>query len=166
MSDEVPLRPYVAADLMALRELYASSIEELTQDDYTEDQRVAWVSAAADADVFGKRLASQLTLVAVLDGEHAGFASLIDGTILDMLYVHPHHAELGVGAALTNALETIAAARGAGAITVEASDTAVGFFEARGYVPAQRNLRPLDDEWLSNTTMTKPLKARAEKSLS
>ena len=40
------------------------------------------------------------------------------------------------------------AARGASAITVEASDTAEPFFEARGYVATQRNMVPRDDQWL------------------
>jgi putative acetyltransferase len=54
-------------------------------------------------------------------------------------------------------LEKIAGARGAEAITVDASDTAVPFFERRGYVATQRNSVPLDDQWLSNTTMLKRL---------
>ena len=37
-----PLRPFLPGDTMALRELFAQSIEELTQDDYDEEQRAAW----------------------------------------------------------------------------------------------------------------------------
>ncbi len=53
---DFPLRPFLPGDTMALRELFAQSIEELTQDDYDEDQRIAWVSAAEDADAFSERL--------------------------------------------------------------------------------------------------------------
>ena len=55
-------------------------------------------------------------------------------------------------------MEKIATARGAEAITVEASETAVLFFEGRGYGPMKRNSIPIGDEWLTNTTMTKALK--------
>ncbi len=156
-----PLRPFMPADTMALRELFAQSIEELTQDDYDEEQRLAWAAAAADAEAFARRLGSMLTLVVQVDGEYAGFASLKDNSVIDMLYVHPWHAGEGVGTALIDALEKIADARGTAEITVEASDTAAEFFEGRGYVAMQRNAVPMDDQWLTNMTMKKQLKAPA-----
>ena len=58
MSDDFPLRPFLPADTMALRDLFAQSIEELTAEDYDEDQRLAWISTAEDADAFAKRLAA------------------------------------------------------------------------------------------------------------
>lgn len=152
-----PLRPFVPADTMGLRELFAASIEELTQEEYDEDQRIAWVSAAEDAQAFAKRLGSAVTLVVMIDGEYAGFGSLKDNTVIDMLYVHPWHAGEGVGSAIADALERIAAARGAGEISVDASDTAQIFFESRGYVATQRNSVPVDDQWLTNMTMKKKL---------
>lgn len=158
MSDQsYPIRPFMPADTIALRDLYAQSIEELTADDYTEDQRIAWMAKAEDAKAFAERLSRMVTLVVQLDGEYLGFASLKDNTVVDMLYVHPYAAGQGVGTALVDALERLAAARGAKEITVEASDTAQPFFADRGYVPGQRNLIPVADEWLSNTTMSKLL---------
>ncbi len=157
MSDDYPLRPFLPADTMALRDLFAQSIDELTVDDYDEDQRIAWASTAEDADAFRTRLANMLTLVVQLDREYLGFGSLKDNKTIDMLYVHPDYAGEGVGTALADALEKIAGARGAEAVTVDASDTAVPFFERRGYIATQRNSVPRDDQWLSNTTMVKRL---------
>lgn len=159
MSASYPLRPFLPGDTMALRELFAQSIEELTADDYDEDQRVAWAGTAADAEAFANRLGSMVTLVVQVEGEYAGFASLKDNNVLDMLYVHPYFAGQGVGAALTDAIERLARGRGASEITVEASDTAEPFFEARGYEAKQRNMVPRDDLWLTNTTMIKKLGA-------
>ncbi|WP_439544404.1 GNAT family N-acetyltransferase [Hyphomicrobium sp.] len=159
MTTAFPLRPFLPADTMALRELFAQSIEELTAEDYDEDQRVAWASVAADAEAFAERLGSMVTLVVQVDGEYAGFASLKDNATFEMLYVHPYHAGQGIGAALADAIERLARARGASAITAEASDTAAPFFEARGYVATQRNMVPRDDLWLGNTTMKKQLGA-------
>jgi putative acetyltransferase len=157
MSDEYPLRPFRPADAMALRDLFAQSIDELTVDDYDEDQRIAWAASAEDAAEFRSRLGEALTLVVQLDGEYLGFGSLTNNTTIDMLYVHPDYAGEGVGTALADALEKIAGARGAEAVSVDASDTAVPFFERRGYVATQRNSVPRDDQWLSNTTMIKRL---------
>jgi putative acetyltransferase len=159
MTTSYPLRPFLIADTMALRDLYAQSIEELTADDYNDDQRLAWAAAAADAEAFASRLGSMTTLVVQVEGEYAGFASLKDNTVFDMLYVHPYFAGQGVGTALADAIERLAQGRGAKEITVEASDTAEPFFEARGYEATQRNMVPRDDLWLPNTTMKKKLGA-------
>lgn len=159
MSPSYPLRPFLAADTPALQDLFAQSIEELTADDYDEDQRLAWASTAADAEAFRDRLAGMVTLVVQVEGEYAGFAALKDNKALEMLYVHPYHAGQGVGTALLDAIERIARGRGAAEIVVEASDTAVPFFETRGYEGTQRNMVPRDDQWLTNTTMKKRLGA-------
>jgi putative acetyltransferase len=157
MSDDFPLRPFLPADSMALRDLFAQSIDELTIDDYDEDQRLAWLASASDATEFRQRLGEMLTLVVYLDGEYLGFGSLKDNKTIDMLYVHPDFAGEGVGSAIADALEKIARARGAETVSVDASDTAVPFFEGRGYTAVRRNSVPRDDQWLSNTTMVKPL---------
>jgi putative acetyltransferase len=74
-----------------------------------------------------------------------------------MLYVHPAAAGRGAGAMLADALEKLAAARAAKELTVEASDSARGFFEKRGYVARTRNTVTIAGEWLANTTMSKKL---------
>lgn len=157
MSDDFPLRPFLPADAMALRDLFAQSIEELTAEDYDEDQRLAWIATAEDAEAFAKRLGGMLTLVVQLDGIYLGFTSLKDNKTIDMLYVHPDYAGEGIGTALVDALEKIAAARGTETLTTDASDAAVTFFERLGYIQTSRNSVPIAEQWLSNTTMMKCL---------
>lgn len=152
-----PLRPYLPADALALRELFAQSIYELTAEDYDEDQRVAWAATAEDEDDFSRRLAGMTTLVVEVGGEHLGFASLKGTNHFEMLFVHPWYAGEGVGTALADAIETIAKGRGATAITVEASETAEPFFKARGYVATERRAVERLGEWLTQTAMTKAL---------
>lgn len=159
MNAPYPLRPFLPADTPALQDLFAQSIEELTADDYDEDQRLAWASTAADGEQFARRLGAMTTLIVQVDGEYAGFASLKGTDTFEMLYVHPHFAGQGVGNTLADAVERLAQGRGAKEITVEASDTAEPFFEARGYEATQRNMVPRDDLWLPNTTMKKRLGA-------
>lgn len=162
MRKTFPLQPFLPGDTMALVDLFAQSIEELTADDYNEEQRLAWASAAADVEEFAERLEAMVTLVVKAEGQYAGFASLKDNSILDMLYVHPDFVGQGVGSTLADAMERLAKGRGAASISVEASDTAEEFFERRGYVAQLRNTVPREDEWLANTTMKKDLLAPAD----
>jgi putative acetyltransferase len=153
------LRPFLAADTPLLAEIFRASIAELTTDDYTEAQQAAWMASAGDEAAFGARLAGELTLVATVDGAPVGFAALKGADVIDMLYVHPAVAGQGIGAQLCEALEKLAAARGATRLTADASDTALGFFEHRSFVPQRRNTVPRNNEWLATTTVQKTLSA-------
>jgi len=157
---KLALRPMLPTDVPLLAEIFRAAIEELASEDYSEAQQEAWASAADDEEAFGRKLAGELTLVATYGGSPVGFASLADNTKIDMLYVHPAAAGQGAGAMLCDALEKLAAARGAKQLTVDASDTARGFFEKRGFTAKTRNTVTMGDEWLANTTMTKPLAAQ------
>ena len=161
---KLALRPYLPDDAAMLVEIFRASVTDLTGEDYTEAQQQAWAGTADDEAAFAKRLGNQLTLVAGLEGSPVGFASLATGGKIDMLYVHPAAVGQGVAAMLIDALEKLAGARKNEKLIVDASDTARGFFEKRGYIPHQRNTVTVRDEWLANTTMHKQLAAKREAS--
>jgi putative acetyltransferase len=154
---KLALRPFLPADAPLLVEIFRASIEELTAEDYNEAQRGVWAAAADDEAAFAARLAQGLTLVATLGGSVVGFVALKGTERLDLLYVHPAVAGQGIGAMLCDAVERLAGGRGTPKLTADASDTARGFFEHRGYVAQRRNTVLLGDEWLATTTMEKPL---------
>jgi putative acetyltransferase len=154
---KVGLRPLLPADISVLAAIFVASVEELTEDDYSEAQREAWANVAEDEEKFGKRLAGQLTLVATIQSSPVGFISVKGNDHIDLLYVHPGFVRQGVATALCDAVEKLAAARGVMSLKVEASDTAEPFFARRGYAAEQRNTVSVGDEWLTNTTMRKAL---------
>jgi len=154
---KITLRPYLPDDARALADIFRAAVEVLAEEDYSDAQREAWSSLADDDARFAAKLASGLTLVALADGAPAGFASLKGADTLDMLYVRPECARRGVATMLVDALEKLAAARGAKKLTTDASDTAKPLFAARGYEASARNVVPLGDEWVANTTMVKTL---------
>ena len=158
---KLALRPYLPADALMLAEIVRASIEELTAEDYSEAQRGVWAAAADDEAAFGARLGQGLTLIATLGGSPVGFVSLKGTEELDLLYVHPGVAGQGIGAMLSDAVERLAAARGTARLLVDASDTARGFFEHRGFVAQRRNTVLRGDEWLATTTMEKKLTPKA-----
>ncbi len=83
------LRPFLPSDLDAVSIIFVESIAVLTEDDYSEGQRAAWIAVSQDEERFGAALGKALTLIAEVDGEPAGFASLLDNTKIEHLYVHP-----------------------------------------------------------------------------
>jgi putative acetyltransferase len=151
------LRPYLPADAEALAVIYGESIDDLTANDYSEEQRAAWMSPILDQDMWMKQLSDGVTLVGLLDGEPIGFAQLTGKDRLSMLYVHPTGLSEGVGRMLVDALEKLAKARGATVLHVDSSETALGFFEHLGFTAKQRTLVSLDEQWLSRIAMTKQL---------
>ena len=157
---KLALRPFLPEDAPLLADIFRAAVTELTGDDYSEAQQEAWASAAENVTEFGKDLASQLTLIATLEGSPVGFVALEGKDKIGMLYVHPAVAGQGVGAMLVDALEKLAGGRGVAKLKVDASDSARGFFEKRGYVAQQRNTVSLAGEWLANTTLQKQLAAK------
>ena len=154
------LRPYLPKDVPFLLRMTRGSITQLAQDDYSPGQIDAWVESFSDEAAFAARLAAGLTLVATIDGFPAGYAMLKGKDEIDLLYVAPGLVRRGVASALLEALEKLAAARGATQLSAKASDVARPFFSARGYEPQSRNTVPLGDEWLGHTVMMKSFGAQ------
>lgn len=160
MASTIALRPMLPDDGPTLAAIFAASIDELTGEDYTAEQQAAWIATAESEGAFAARLQGYLTILATVDGATAGFVALKGSDTLEMLYVRPDAAGQGVGAALCDAIEKIAGARGVPALTVAASDTAQPFFAKRGYESVRRETVPLDDEWLGRTVMRKVLASK------
>jgi putative acetyltransferase len=157
---KLALRPFLPADTLTLTEIFRASIEELTGEDYSEAQQAEWVAKADDEEAFADRFAKNLTLVATLNGSPVGFAVLARNEEIDMLFVHPAAARQGVASGLCDAIEKLAAARGAERLIVDASDTALDFFKHLGFVAQRRNTVQVGSEWAANTTMEKKLPAK------
>lgn len=157
------LRPFLPADAPVLAAIFRDSVELVAIEDYDEAQVEAWASLA-DADDFVARLTGGLTLIASLGGEIAGFATLRGKDEIDLLYVASGAVRRGVATVLCDALEKLAAARGAMSLVTDASDTARPFFAQRGYEPQMRNTQEIAGQWLGNTTMKKHLVPASGKS--
>lgn len=157
-TEEAMLRPMLPADVPVLAAIFQASIEDLTDEDYDDAQRLAWASAADDEGAFGQQLGGWLTLVATVRGAPVGFVALEGQEKIRMLYVYPRAVRRGIGTLLLNAIERLAAGRGSRQLDVDSSDTARPFFEALSFIPQSRQTLSIGDQWLGNTRMTKVLK--------
>jgi putative acetyltransferase len=159
------LRPFLPDDVPLLVEIFQTSIEELTGDDYSESQQEAWMALAED-ESFAQKLAQDLTLVATVEGSPVGFIALKDNEEIELFYVHPAAAGQGIGTMLYDAIEKLAGARGAKRLAAEVSDNAQPFFQKHGFQPQRRTTMPLGDEWLATTTMEKRFAPAEDRKLS
>ena len=149
------LRRFEAGDLPAVRELFRQSIQTVCRGDYTPAELSAWAGRAGN--ITAEHLLACYTLVAEEEGHLLGFSNLEPGGHLDCLYTAAESQRRGVAAALCDALEAEARRQGEKLLRVEASRTARGFFERRGYRVQAAQLVPVDGEQLENFRMQKPL---------
>lgn len=156
-TNPIALRPMLPADVPVLAAIYQAAVDELAAEDYDEGQRAAWAATADDEEAFGSRLLAALTLVATISGAPVGFVSLEGTHALKMLYVYPRATRRGVATQLLHAVERLAGGRGSKLLEVDASDTALPFFEARGFTAQLRQSVSLGEQWLGSTRMTKKL---------
>ena len=122
------LRPFGKDRADDLMEIFVLAIQRTCAKDYSEEQRDAWASSLGK-DALAARLESSLALLAFLGDRPIGFGNLEGGRHLDLLYVHPDYQGLGAGSMICAALE----AHAGGYFHAEASLTARGFFQRRGY---------------------------------
>ena len=137
MSKETLLiRPAADEDRPAIRKVHSASIREICSEHYTPDQVSAWI-CGHDPDGRDYPIDDGGFLVAEDGLGIAGFGEVRpeeDGTgEVRAVYVRPDRIRSGVGRALYSALELIARDRGLRELHLDASLSAVAFYEAMGF---------------------------------
>ena len=158
---KLALRPFLPADAPLLAEIFRASIEELTGGRLQRGTAGGLGGGRRRRGAFGGAARRSTDAVGTMDGSPVGFASLDGNEQIDMLYVHPAAAGQGVGTMLVDALEKLAAARGARKLVGRGERQRAGFLQARAASCRSSATRcRVGDEWLANTTMEKQLAAK------
>jgi len=132
----VIIRPYREADAAATRAIYERAVHGSAATHYSREQLDAWAPQADAAGLarWGAQRGAAQTVVALEDGQAAGFSDLVDRTLLDMLFVDPRFGRRGIGSALISAIVNLARDEGAPYVETCASMTALPVFERNGFV--------------------------------
>jgi putative acetyltransferase len=135
------IRPWRHSDAAAVSALYVTSVRKLGARDYSPAQIEAWASLAPSAEALAGRMEDgRMRLVAVLDEEVAGFVDVETDGHIDLLYVAPAAAGLGVARLMLETAEATASLSGVRRLYAEASETARPVFERLGFsVTARRD---------------------------
>lgn len=139
--------------------LFHAAVHGIASLHYTQAQVNAWSPGAPDPARFAARGADGRVLLVAVDEADAPLAYgdvEADGHI-DHLFCRPHAAGTGVTAALYEALEAAARARGIARLYTEASEPARRFFLKRGFDVVARNDFELAGVAIHNWRMEKAL---------
>lgn len=121
-------------DLRALQQLCVETIREVCSADYNPEQIQAWISGFEDEHRWKDILADQYVIVAIIEKEIIGFATLKEGNYLDYLYVHRNYQARGIARQLYKEIEEEALRGGQPSLSADVSITARPFFEKMGFI--------------------------------
>jgi putative acetyltransferase len=153
----INIRSYSADDLPLLADLFRRSVRQCTQDDYNEEQRLAWAPDELDMVAWAHKRLSKPTWVAEVNGVVAGFIDLEPDGHVDMLYVHPDHARKGLATALLIEAQNAAQRQGNTRMYSEVSLTARRAFEKCGFVVVARQEVTVRGQTMVNLRMERSL---------
>jgi putative acetyltransferase len=106
---------------------------------------------------WGAERANAQTVVAAEGDEVLGFSDLVDGRLLDMLYVDPSAGRRGIGTALLTEIVRLACAAGAPGIETYASLTARPIFERHCFTIIEQRTPVVGGIAMTNFLMRRPL---------
>lgn len=155
MTPEIIYRPYRAADLPAVAQLFRETIHTVNRRDYTPAQVEAWAPAQPELARWQQKLASEEVVVAETACELVGFCSGTAEGYLDFIFVHHAHQRKGIAQQLYDACEQHLRELGRARLHTQASVTAQPFFRRQGFTVVQHqtvNVRGVD---LPNAVMEK-----------
>jgi putative acetyltransferase len=154
------LRPYRDQDKVPTREIFERAVRLTASRDYSDEQIEAWAPSEIDGremTAWGEAREKARTIVAVEHGEPVGFSDLVDGPLLDMLYVEPRVGRRGVATALLEEVLRLAREAGADVLDADASITACPFFERHGFAVVQEQTPTVRGVAMVNFRMRRPL---------
>ena len=130
------------ADAQGILEAHRSAVHEIASRDYPQDILNEWAKPLTPdrtENYLKNSLPKETTLVAEVDGRIAGFGAIVESeNELRAVYVSAQFARQGIGAALLNALETLAKKLGCPELHMDSSVTAERFYKTHGYEVLER----------------------------
>lgn len=141
--DHVTVRQHLATDAPATLTVFLDAVTVTASADYSPEQVAAW-SAPQERNLedWHSARTDLGTVVALVDGEVAGFSDVSAEGYIHMMFVSPRYGRRGVASALLAEVEARARALTAPALSTNASITARPFFEQHGFMVTTEQ-RPL-----------------------
>ena len=144
-------------DLESILELFVDTILTINARDYSAEQTKAWANGAKKTERWLKKITEQYFLIAEINSEPAGFASITTNGYLDFLFVSKDHQRKGIAQNLYNELEKFAYENHFIKISSDVSATARPFFLKQGFTLKLEQQVVIEGIMVTNYKMEKRL---------
>jgi len=145
------------SDLPEIQKMFVDTISHICKADYSFEQIQVWTSSIENTERWTQKLITKYFLIALLDNNIVGFASLENADYLDFLYVHKDYQRQGIADLLYVEIEKEAIQRKASFLNSDVSETAKGFFEKKGFTINRPQTLTIKGVEIGNYKMTKSL---------
>jgi len=144
-------------DLGDILKLFEETVSVVCKDDYSPEQLKVWTSSIKNTDRWIDKIKSHCFLVAELNNEIVGIASLDNSDYIDLLFVHKDYQRKGIADRLYYEIEKEAIERNITSLYANVSITAKSFFEKMGYETFKEQKTIQDGVEIINYKMIKQL---------
>ena len=144
-------------DLEEIQALFADTIQNICNKDYTPDQISAWTSSIQNKERWESKINGQYFVIARIDEKLVGFASLYEGNYLDLLYVDKDYQGHGIASLLYDKIVNKARQLHKDELYADVSITAKGFFQKAGFETIKKQVVTRKGIELTNYRMKKIL---------
>jgi putative acetyltransferase len=155
VNNSIQIQKATTEDIDQIRLLFFETINYVTAKDYDSSQIETWSAGYSDISSWRKKLSEQYFVVAKINTDVVGFASITPEGCLDYMYVHKNHQREGIASRLLSAIEKYAVEKGVVEIWSDVSITAKPFFLSKGFKISKTYLKELRGVHFPNTIMTK-----------
>lgn len=132
-ADSISIRLATVADAKGILAAHQSSIREVASRDHNSEQVSAWSDHLTGEGYVRAMVNGETMFVATEQGNIVGFSS-VKGNSVRAVYVAGSHITKGIGKRLYLAAEEFARARGEQKLYLQASKTALEFYQHMGFV--------------------------------
>jgi putative acetyltransferase len=140
MERNIVFRKGKIEDAVELHLLFIETISTVCAADYNSLQIEAWIANRKDIEPWQETLQNEFVLVAQQQNKIVGFATLKQGSYLNLFYVHRNYQRQGIAKQLLAKIEEEVRQLKEKTITADVSITAKAFFEQADFSLLQEQL--------------------------
>jgi putative acetyltransferase len=129
--------------LTELQKLFVDTVTTICSSEYDDQQIEVWTSSVENKHRWDEIITKQFVLVAQDQNKIVGFATLDNGSYIDLMYVHKDHQRQVIAQRLLDDIEAEVSRLKQTQITSDVSKNAKPFFEKNGFktLEEQKNIR-------------------------
>ena len=135
------IHPYQSPDLDGILELFYDTVHNINIRDYSQEQINVWAPETVDRDRWDRNFTTRIAYVAKINHTIVGFGDATKEGSIEHLYTHKDYQGKGIASVILQTLEDALKNMGVTHTVTEASITAKPFFEKRGYVVINEQLK-------------------------